>query len=68
VGQDGEVHWAYENQRPKHLPDDLLSWEASPWRGVRVALHQRRAIEAVDWCLEPTVSQIGGLPSWVSGR
>jgi hypothetical protein len=65
LGHDGEAHWAHENQRPKHLPGDLLSWEASPWRGVRVALHQRRAIEAVDWCLEPTVSQIGGLPSWV---
>jgi hypothetical protein len=65
VGHDGEAHWAHENQRPEYLPDDLFSWEASPWRGVRIALHQRRAIEAVDWCLEPTVSQIGGLPSWV---
>jgi hypothetical protein len=46
------------------LPGDLLSWKASEWGGVRVALHQRRAIEAVDW-MEPTVSQIGGLPSWV---
>jgi hypothetical protein len=64
VGQDGEARWAHENQRPEHLPDDLRSWEGSSWRGVRVALHQRRAIEAVDG-MEPTVSQIGGLPSWV---
>jgi hypothetical protein len=64
VGHDGEAHWAHENQRPKHLPDDPLSWQGSSWAGVRVALHQRRAIEAVDW-MEPTVSQIGGLPSWV---
>lgn len=64
VGQDGEAHWAHENQRPEILPDDPLSWKESSWGGVRVALHQRRAIEAVDW-MEPTVSQIGGLPSWV---
>jgi hypothetical protein len=64
LGQDGEAHWAHENQRPKHVLDDPLSWKASSWGGVRVALHQRRAIEAVDW-MEPTVSQIGGLPSWV---
>jgi hypothetical protein len=65
VGNDGKAHWAHENTRPEHLPNDLASWSPSPWRGVPVALHQRRAIEAVDCGREPTISQIGGLPSWV---
>jgi hypothetical protein len=64
VDRDGEARWAPKNQRPNYLPDDVLSWKGSPWGGVRVVLDQRRAIEAVDW-MEPTVSQIGGLPAWV---
>ena len=66
VGHDGEARWLVRNQRPDYLPTDLTQWGgASPWRGVPIELHQRRGIETIDWHTPITVSQIGGLPSWV---
>jgi hypothetical protein len=65
IAPDGTVRLANENKRPEWLPDNLSSWGRSPWKEQPLRLHQRRAIHAVDWCMPVTVSQLGGLPSWV---
>ena len=65
VSPEGKVQLAEENKRPEWLPDDLDSWERSPWKDHPVQLQQRPAIHAVDWCMPVTISQVGGLPSWV---
>lgn len=65
VGQDGKATWAKENQRPKYLPDDRGPGDPSPWRGVPISLQARRPVEAADWSLESSLSQVGGLPGWV---
>ena len=65
ISADGSVRLADESKRPVRLPEDSSSWAQSPWKGQAVQLHRRRAIHAVDWCMPVTVSQVGGLPSWV---
>jgi hypothetical protein len=65
VTADGEARWADCNKHPGYLPGDGETWPAIPWQGVPIALRKRRAIEAVDWCGAPALTQIGGLPSWV---
>ncbi len=65
VSADGKARLAAENKRPDWMPDDLDSWERSPWKDQAVQVQQRRAIHAVDWCMPVTVSQVGGMPSWV---
>ena len=65
ISPEGKAQLAEENKRPEWLPDDLDSWQRSPWRDQAVQLQQRRAIHAVDWCMPATISQIGGMPSWV---
>jgi hypothetical protein len=65
IALDGTARLAEENQRPKRLPDNVSTWERSPWKDRQVCLHRRRAIHAVDWCMPVTISQIGGMPSWV---
>ena len=62
---DGTARLAAENKRPQWLPDDVASWARSPWKNQPVHLHRRHAIRAVDWCMPVTISQVGGLPSWV---
>ena len=65
IAPDGTARLADENTRPDWLPDDVSSWERSPWKDLPVRLHQRRSIHAVDWCMPVSISQIGGLPAWV---
>lgn len=65
ISPDGTARLAEENERPAWLPDDVNSWGRSPWKGTPIHLHQRRAMHAADWCMEVSISQIGGLPSWV---
>jgi hypothetical protein len=65
IALDGTARLANENKRPEWLPDGLSSWGRSPWKDQPLRLHQRRAIHAVDWCMPVTISQLGGLPSWV---
>ncbi len=62
---DGTARLADENKHPDWLPENMSSWKRSPWKGQPVHLHRRRAIQSVDWCMAVTISQIGGLPSWV---
>ncbi|MES2657738.1 MAG: hypothetical protein V4689_03920 [Verrucomicrobiota bacterium] len=53
------------NQK-SHLPTQTdFEWERGPWQGIAVRLKHRRAIHAVDWCMELSATQIGGLPTWV---
>lgn len=61
---EGAAHWSDCNKRPKFLPADSKTWPRNPWHGKPIALKQRRAIEA-SGCASATVSQIGGLPTWV---
>ncbi len=49
---------------PPHTQRDF-EWERGPWQGIAVHLKHRRAIHAVDWCMELSATQIGGLPTWV---
>ncbi len=65
IASDGTVRLANENKRPEWLPDDVRSWERSPWKELPVCLHHRRAIHAVDGWDAVGLSQIGGLPTWV---
>jgi hypothetical protein len=65
VSPEGKVQLTEANERPEWLPEDLDSWERSPWKDRPVQLQQRTAIHAVDWCMPVTISQVGGLPSWV---
>jgi hypothetical protein len=65
VSPDGEAQLTEENKQPEWLPNDIDSWERSPWKDQPVQLHRRRPIHAVDWCMCVTISQVGGLPSWV---
>ncbi|MGC3960425.1 MAG: hypothetical protein QM813_21605 [Verrucomicrobiota bacterium] len=65
IASDGTARLAGENKRPDWLPDDVSSWERSPWKGRAVSVHQRCAIYAVDGWDSITLSQIGGLPTWV---
>lgn len=65
VDDYGIGHWSNHNTKPDWLPDDITSWQRGPWSGVPVELISRRAIHAVDWCMDFSMSQIGGLPSWV---
>ena len=62
---DGRPRWSEFNQRPEYLPDDSETWLSSPWQNAAVTLRPRRAREAEDWCMELSISQIGGMPSWV---
>ena len=65
VLENGEAELMPENERPEWLPEDFSVFKRSPWKDERLHLHQRRAIHAVDWCMPVTISQVGGLPSWV---
>lgn len=65
VSPDGLARLTEENQQPEWLPNDLDTWERSPWKGQSIQLKRRSAIHAVDWCMPVTISQVGGLPSWV---
>jgi hypothetical protein len=65
IGTDGTARLADDNKRPDWLPEDVRTWERSPWTELSVRLHQRRAMHAVDWCMPVSISQIGGLPAWV---
>jgi hypothetical protein len=65
IEADGTARLADENLRPSWMPDDLSSWGRSPWKDIPVRLHHRSAIHATDWCMPVSLSQIGGLPSWV---
>lgn len=65
VDDYGIGHWSSHNTKPDWLPDDRSSLQRGPWSGVSVELVRRRAIHAVDWCMDLSMSQIGGLPAWV---
>jgi hypothetical protein len=63
ISPDGTARLLDENP-PKWLPTDLNSWSRSPWKDQAIRLYKRRAIRAADWFTD-SISQIGGLPSWV---
>jgi hypothetical protein len=65
VGVAGDAKWHHAN--PDSVPQHSLGFEfgRGPWHGKRVALKQRPAIHAVDWCMQLSSSQIGGMPTWV---
>lgn len=65
IAQDGTPFPHPAGVRPEWLPDEAGNWEPPAWRDVPVSLTPRRAIHAVDWCMELKSSQIGGLPCWV---
>lgn len=63
--KDGQAHWHPANPHAPHEHALGIEMERGPWHAKRVALKQRPAIQAVDWCLELPTSQIGGMPTWV---
>ena len=65
VGGDGTARPHPKGAVPQWLPETSEPWEAPAWADVPVTLTPRRAIHAVDWCMELKSSQIGGLPCWV---
>ncbi|QIF04518.1 hypothetical protein [Roseimicrobium sp. ORNL1] len=50
---------------PGWLPDTNEAWVPPAWKDVDIVLTPRRAIQAVDWCMELKSSQVGGMPCWV---
>jgi hypothetical protein len=65
ITEDGTARWLESNVRPDWLPDGTSDWSKPPWQGISVRLSPRRAIHAAGWCTSASVSQFGGLPSWV---
>ena len=65
VASDGNALLTAGGKRPDWLPEKADSLKPSPWAGVPVRLSLRRAIHAVDWCMPVSISQVGGMPSWV---
>lgn len=65
LSADGTARLMEENTRPEWLPENLSSWQPSPWQGQGIRLERRRAIHAVDWGMNLKTSQLGGLPTWV---
>ena len=64
IGKDGRARWLESNVRPDWLPDES-PWPMPPWYGVSGQLSSRRAVHAAGFCTSASVSQLGGLPSWV---
>lgn len=65
IDENGQAKWHPVNPSSPHKHALGVEMERGPWRGQRVALKKRTAIHAVDWCMELSGSQIGGLPAWV---
>ena len=65
IGLDGEAEWHPANPASGQEHSLGFDFGHGPWQGKRVALRKRPAIHAVDWCMQLSASQIGGMPTWV---
>nr|WP_240344178.1 DUF1963 domain-containing protein [Paenibacillus sp. SYP-B3998] len=69
VDLNGETKWSTYNKRPDYLPDinhdDYDDQYLSASKSFRIASQPRSVYHAAEWTLEPTVSQVGGHPSWI---
>lgn len=65
--ETGRGFWSNKNVRPNYLPapDAANSRVTSDWSSARIQLQHRSPIQASDWRVPTTFSQIGGLPTWV---
>jgi hypothetical protein len=64
IERDGQAHWHPANPDAPHKHALGIEMDRGPWHAKRVELKKRPAIQAVDWCMELPVSQIGGMPTW----
>ncbi|WP_442603086.1 DUF1963 domain-containing protein [Paenibacillus sp. KN14-4R] len=64
-----EPQWSAYNQKPDYLPNINLDENGDEYLSVgeylRIATEPRNTYHAVQWTLEPMVSQIGGHPTWI---
>jgi hypothetical protein len=65
VSDDGSTALHPANQKPPPQAQTDFEWGRGPWQGIAVRLKRLRDIHAVDWCMELSATQIGGLPTWV---
>ncbi len=57
--------WCPENPRPSYLPESFEDWPELPNVTLSIVPTPRLPFHATDWCAEPVVSQVGGLPTWI---
>ncbi len=69
VDSNGESRWSTYNQRPDYLPvfnnADYDNQHLTVSKFFRIASKSRNSYYAAHWTLEPTVSQVGGHPTWI---
>ena len=67
IGTNGQTAWHPSNQRRilPGLDTAAIPWERGPWAGVAASLKHRSAIRAGDWGTGISMTQIGGMPTWV---
>ncbi len=62
---EGSARWSKHNVKPDYLPDDAANWGRMPTRYLGAAAQSRPPHTAIDWMTDVTLSQVGGLPSWI---
>ena len=65
IDADGIARWADQNELFVQEGHEVEDWGRSPWAGQPLRLCSRRAIQGMDMDFGTTISQIGGMPSWV---